>query len=89
MSNTKGFEQRLNRSVVLAVRLLASFVSTAHAGPDFRHGAEARLYAPPFFQTAPHAHRYGASPRFGTAARGDSDMRYGDERDVERFLRNE
>jgi hypothetical protein len=89
MQNNKGFKQRLSLSVVLAVRLAASFACAAHASPIICDGGDARLCPPPFSQTAPRADRHGASPRFDPGEKGDSDTRYGDERDFERFLRDE
>jgi hypothetical protein len=89
MQNNKSFRQRIVRGSVLALRLLASFASTAYAGPNNPLTAELGMSRPHFSLSMPKAQHYRAPANASGAARDAGYWRYGDERDFENFLRDE
>ncbi len=89
MQNSKSSKQRMIRGSVLALRLLASFASTAHADPNNRLTTDMGITRPHFSQSMPKAQRYGAPLNAGDTAKDAGYWRYGDERDFESFLRDE
>jgi hypothetical protein len=89
MQNTNSSKQRMVSGSVLVLRLLASFASAAHAGPNNRLTADMGITRPHFSQSVPKAQRYGALVNAGGTAKDPGSWRYGDERDFESFLRDE
>lgn len=89
MQISNSSRQRIIRGSVLALRLLASFASTAHAGPNHPLTAEMGMSRPHFSLSVPNVQRYRRPANAGGAARDAGYWRYGDERDFENFLRDE